>query len=85
MSFRLGDLLGDKISRLKINNDNVIGLVIDDCILLRKPFSRHKKLLRNKYNLPVYIVEGITDYSKGTPIYERDVEQASVQENAKAK
>lgn len=72
---KLGDILKDFI---KIDTScDVFGLLIDDCILVRSKYAHLIKEIKQKYNKPIYIVEGIVDYSKGQPLYTTDLKNIS--------
>lgn len=72
---KLGDILKDFI---KIDTScDVFGLLIDDCILVRSKYAHLIKEIKQKYNKPIYIVEGIVDYSKGQPLYTTDLKNTS--------
>jgi len=72
---RLGDILKDFI---KIDTSyDVFGLLIDDCILVRSKYAHLIEEIKQKYNKPTYIVDGIVDYSKGQPLYTIDLKNTS--------
>ncbi len=72
---KLGDLFKDLI-KTDISCD-VFGLLIDDCILVRSKYAHLIKEIEQKYKKPIYIVDGIVDYSKGQPLYTTDLKNTS--------